>query len=179
MKVKKYIQFIKESSEYSLGCVMIELDINNWVDICSHIDRNDVYYDENDPTYGIQDNPHLTLFYGFHKQVTTEEVFSIIESYVGNEPIKIEVSGIDIFENENFDVVKLNVVKTDLLQKLNTALSNLPNSNEFRDYKPHITIAYVKNGTGRKYINPEYKNNFESNSLCYSKPNGEKIYFEI
>lgn len=179
MKIKKYIQFIKESSEYSLGCVMIELDINNWSDICSYIEPNDVYYDENDPTYGIQDNPHLTLFYGFHKQVTIEEVSDIIEDYVGSDPLKIEVSGIDIFENKDFDVVKLNVVKTDLLQKLNGALSKLPNSNEFPDYQPHITIAYVKNGTGRKYIKPDYKNNFESNSLCYSKPNGEKIYFEI
>ena len=186
MKIKRYIRFIKESSDYSLGCIMIELDIDNWLDICSYIEPKDIYHDVNDPTYGIQNNPHLTLFYGFHKEVTTEQISNIIDDIVydwrnkgledfdyddvsdritiedaTDKPIQIEVNGIDVFENEKFDVVKLNVVKTDLLQNLNDALSKLPNSNEFPDYKPHITIAYVKNGTGSKYIKPDYKNNFE------------------
>jgi 2'-5' RNA ligase len=26
----------------------------------------------------------------------------------------------------------------------------MPNSNKFKDFTPHITIAYVKKGTGKK-----------------------------
>ena len=204
MKIKKYIQFLKESSDYSLGCVMIEVDVKNWKEICSYIQPEDVYYDPQDPTYGIQENPHVTLFYGFHKEVTTEQVSDIIDDvmyewrnqgledfdyndvsdriaieHASDKPIEIEIDGIDIFENEKFDVVKFNVVKTDILQKLFDALSKLPNSNEYPDYKPHMTIAYVKSGTGKKYVKPVYKHKFESNTLCYSKPNGEKVYIEI
>lgn len=29
MKVKKYIQFVKESTGYKLGCVMVEVPVTN------------------------------------------------------------------------------------------------------------------------------------------------------
>jgi 2'-5' RNA ligase len=47
------------------------------------------------------------------------------------------------FENKDFDVVKFNVKKSYILQELHE-LSTMPNSNKFKDFTPHITIAYVK-----------------------------------
>jgi 2'-5' RNA ligase len=177
MKVKKYIQFVKESTGYKLGCVMVEVPVSNWNEITSIIDKNDLYEVEGE-NYGIQDNPHLTLLYGLKPNITKEQVEQVLEKSVDGEKIEIEIENIGLFENDNFDVVKFNVKKTEQLQKLFDSLSELPNENTFPDYNPHMTICYTKKGMGQKYIR-KYIHKLSSNDICYSMANGEKIYFEI
>lgn len=178
-KLKNYIQFIKESSgQHKWGCVMLEFQVSNWNEVISEIDPEDVYEEPGDTTHGIEDTPHLTLLYGLHPEVTEEQVQQILDNF--SEELNIEIEGIDIFENPKFDVVKFNVKKDEKLQYLHDELSKLPNSDEYPDYKPHITIAYVKVGTGKKYVNPDYKYKVQNVSkVCYSKPSGQKTYFEI
>ena len=177
MRVKKYIQFIKESTSYDYGCVMVEVPVTNWNEITSIINKDDLYEVEGE-NYGIQDNPHLTLLYGLKPNITKEQVEQVLEKSVDGEKIEIEIENIGLFENDNFDVVKFNVKKTEQLQKLFDSLSELPNENTFPDYNPHMTIAYVKKGLGKKYTKP-YSHKVSSNDICYSMANGEKIYFEI
>jgi hypothetical protein len=164
MKIKNYIQFIKESiNGHKYGCVMVEVPVSNWDEITSSIDKEDIYESNEGDPKGIQKNPHLTLLYGLHDDVTEDEV-----------------NGIDIFENDKFDVVKFNVNPQGSLQYLFDELSKFPNSNQFSDYKPHITLCYTKKGTGKKYIRDDYRykvNNVKK--ICYSLPNGKKFYFDI
>lgn len=176
MIIKNYLQFIKESSGYKFGCVMIEVPVSNWDEITNSIDAEDIYTGGDD-SHGIQENPHVTILYGLHPEVTPEEVKSIFENYKGD--IQIKIDGIGIFENKDFDVVKFNVKPDGALQELHDRLSKLPNSDEFPNYTPHITIAYVKKGTGKKYLKPEYKYEVKSvENITYSMPNGEKIHFK-
>lgn len=172
--IKKYLQFIKESKKNRLGCVMLEVPVNNWSEITSIIDKKDVYKKSG---FGIEDNPHLTLFYGLHKEVSDEKVKKVLDN---KKDFNIEIQGIDIFENDEFDVVKFNVKKTKELQNIFNEFSNLPNSNEYPDYQPHITIAYVKKGKGKKYTNKNYKHKVKNASnIIYSKPNGSKLKFKL
>jgi 2'-5' RNA ligase len=92
-----------------------------------------------------------------------------------------EVYGLVSAENnKNFDVVKFNVVPSFTLQNLNSKLSEFPNSNEYPEYKPHITIAYVKKGSGKKYEDLEYRHSVENvDEVCYSVPGGSREYFKI
>ncbi len=179
MKLKKYKQFIKESiNGHKYGCVMIDVPVSNWEEITSWIDPEDIYEEDGDSTYGIQKRPHLTLLYGLHKEVSIEEVKSVFDSFDGD--IDIEVNGVDIFENSKFDVVKFNVEPKGSLQYLFDKLSELPNSNEYPDYKPHLTIAYVKKGTGKKYIKPDYKYTVKNiNKITYSDAIGKEYKFDI
>jgi 2'-5' RNA ligase len=177
MRVKKYIQFVKESTGYKLGCVMIEVPVSNWNEITSIIYKDDLYEVEGEK-YGIQTNPHLTLLYGLKPNITKEQIEQVLEKSVDGEKIEIEIENIGLFENENFDVVKFNIKKTEQLQKLFDYLSQLPNENTFPDYNPHMTIAYVKKGLGEKY-KKKYSHKVSSNEICYSMANGEKVYFEI
>ena len=178
MRIKRYIQFINESSDYQYGCVMIEIPVNNWSEITSIINTNDIYEKVDDNTYGIQKNPHLTLLYGLHDTVTPEMVKSVLDQFKGD--INIEVDGIDIFENDEFDVVKFNVKADGALQHLHDELSKLPNSNQYPQYKPHITICYTKKGTGKKYIREDYKYKIKDiDKITYSMPNGEVIKIPI
>lgn len=177
MKVKKYIQFIKESASYDYGCVMVEVPVSNWNEITSIINKDDLYEVEGE-NYGIQDNPHLTLLYGLKSNITKEQVEQVLQKAIDGDKIIIEIENIGLFENDNFDVVKFNIKKTEQLQKLFDSLSELPNENTFPDYNPHMTIAYVKKGLGKKYTKT-YSHKVSSNDICYSMANGEKIYFEI
>lgn len=179
----KYLKSYKlfEEKTYEFGCVMIDVPVKNWNEITSFINTDDIYTVSDNDTYGLQVRPHLTLLYGTHKEVTSDQVSDIIKDVMfdwRNKPIEIEINGIDIFENENFDVVKFNVVKNDILQNLFDELSKLPNSNKFFDYRPHITICYTKKGMGKKYIR-KYSHKLSSNKICYSMTNGDKIYFKI
>ena len=176
MIIKSYIQFIKESSGYEYGCVMVEVPVSNWNEITSYIDPEDVYTGDDD-THGIQDNPHVTILYGLHDGVTEEQVKSVFEGFT--ESINIEVDGIGIFENKDYDVVKFNVNPDGALQELHNRLSEFPNSNSFPDYKPHITIAYVNKGTGKKYLKPDYKYTVKNvDKITYSMADGTETEFE-
>lgn len=39
---------------------------------------------------------------------------------------------------------------------INKKLKELDYKNDYPDYTPHITLAYVKSGEGEKYITNEY-----------------------
>ena len=178
MKIKNYKQFIIEKiNGYDYGCVMIDVPVKNWNEIISWIDKEDLYEVEGE-NYDIQERPHLTLLYGLHKEVTPDMVKSIFDNFEGD--IEVEVNGIDIFENEKFDVVKFNIKLTESLKWLNSKLSELPNSNEYPDYKPHITIGYVKKGMGKKYVKSDYKYVVKNiNEVTYYMSNGEEFKFSL
>jgi len=177
MIIKNYLQFIKESSGYEYGCVMIEVPVSNWDELTNSIDPKDVYTGGDD-SHGIQEYPHLTLLYGLEKDVTEDQVKSILDKFNGE--LHIDIDGINLFENEQFDVLKFNVVSDSGLQELHDELSKLPNNDKFPTYKPHITIAYLNKGEGKKYVNPNYKYSVKNiNKIVYSRPNSEKVIFEI
>jgi 2'-5' RNA ligase len=179
MIIKKYKLFMESKNRtYDYGCVMVYLDISNWERIISNIDENDLYKPE-DEHYGRETEPHLTLLYGLHKEVTKEEISTIFKDTKSTD-FKIQIDGISIFENDEFDVVKMDIKLNDKLTHYNSELSKLPNSNSYKDYKPHITMAYVKKGLGKKYIDPDYKYTFKDVSkIVFSQANGEKININL
>lgn len=56
MKIKSYIEFIKESSgKHEFGCAMLKIPFRDWNEITSQINKEDVY-----------DQMELTLLKIFH-----------------------------------------------------------------------------------------------------------------
>lgn len=177
MRIKKYMEYIKESSGYQFGCVMLQVPFDNWKEITSMISPEDVY-DPGDDKHGITEDPHLTLLYGLDPSIKEEDVRYILSGF--KKPIDLEILGIDTFDNEEFDVVKFNVSVSPELQSIHDKLSTLPNSDKYPIYKPHITISYVKKGTGQKYSNPDYKLKVNGlNKICFSHPTDGKSYFNL
>lgn len=178
--ITKYKDFISEGkhSKHEHGCVMLDLDIPNWSEITRLIHPDDLYHKKGDETYGIQKDPHITVLYGLHSDVEDSKVIDIINKWK-HQDLGIEVNGLEAFQNQDFDVVKFGVTPTQNLQDFNKDLSKLPNSNEFPDYNPHVTVGYVLPGLSNKYINQNQKLDYKIKSIRYSKPDGQDLIYNL
>jgi 2'-5' RNA ligase len=133
---------------YDYGGVMASGWPEGWESVLSAIDRHDVYSGE-DGTHGIETNPHVTVLYGLHEEVHEDLVCRMCQGVSG--PLEVSVEGVSLFEKDDYDVLKLDV-DSSLLRKMNRAFRGLPHTNKHGEYKPHMTVAYLKSGHGSKYV---------------------------
>ncbi len=110
-----------------------------------------LYTEPNDDSYGRETEPHITVKYGL-KTNDPADVAPIISNH---SPIKAKMGKVSLFEGEKYDVVKVEVESAEL-KNLNKKIADeadiaLPEGESF-EYTPHVTIAYVKPGEGKKYI---------------------------
>jgi len=175
---KTLLKESKQDTDYKLGCLMVQLDgLKKWNELAKIIKIEDIY---DKPGYGLEDEPHTTALYGFDKDVDVQDVKDIVSKFLKNkDTVKLKVKGLSIFENKKYDVLKFDVESSDLT-KLNAALKKLPNKSDFPNYHPHITVGYLKPGTGKKYVK-KFKNtiNLESNNFKYSYPPKNVEFFTI
>lgn len=143
----------EQKDEKTYGCVMLDAEMKDWEDNhISGIDPKDVYTKPYDDSYGLEDNPHVTVLYGIHEdEIDPEVIYDVIQNEMG--PVTVKVDEISTFENDDYDVVKYDVPVTDELKKYREKFEKrYPNTQTFPEYHPHITLAYVKPGAGKKYI---------------------------
>lgn len=133
------------------GCVMMETKIPDWDDYhTAGIDEEDVYIKPHDKSYGLETRPHVTVVFGIHEdEIDHETIANVIKSNM--KPLTVKVDEIDVFEGDEYDVVKYNVPITDELQSYRDLFLKFPNTQSFPEYHPHMTIAYVHPGKGKKY----------------------------
>jgi hypothetical protein len=140
---------IEREGTHKYSCVLAILpDAKKFVTwVNKFIDKDDIYTAEDDE-YGIETEPHVTVFFGLH----TDDADEVKEVIDGQEPIKLSLGKTSIFESEKYDVVKFTVESKDLV-KLNKKLGDeLENTTNHPVYYPHCTISYVKKGCGKKYV---------------------------
>lgn len=122
---------------------------------------------------GRETDPHVTALYGLHDA----EPDTARKIVAGHSPIKGRLGFVSIFRNDDADVAKLDVHSPGL-HALNAGLKSLPNSNSHPDYKPHVTLAYLKPGHGAKFAGKAIPGltgkQFEANSVVFSSRNGKR-----
>lgn len=159
-----------EKVEY--GALMLFLDLPKWEEILININKDDIY--EVDGEFGLETEPHITILYGFHNNVNADKVFDKYKENFNLKPIKIKTTKISIFETDEYDVVKIDV-ESKILSEMNSVMRELPSTVTFPKYHPHITIAYVKKGSGKKYVKSfEKKYEIVGNELIYSTKKEKK-----
>ena len=119
------------------GCVMLSLDPAYVPEV--QIDQADLSFME-DGSGGREQYPHVTLLYGIDKNLPVDLVKEKI-SYSGED---VTVDRMDLFENEDADVLIFRMKPDGFLGESNASLKTLPNRNDHPDYIPHMTIAYLK-----------------------------------
>jgi 2'-5' RNA ligase len=141
----------KEEEDPKYGCIMMDADIKNWKEYhIAGIDEDDVYLKPYDDSYGLEENPHVTILYGVHEEeVDPQKMADMIEYYM--KPVTVTIKEIDIFPGKEYDVVKYNIPLTGKLQGYRDIFLQIPNTQDFPKFEPHMTICYVKSGSGKKY----------------------------
>ena len=165
------------TQEYSYGCAMLYFDFPEMANIHGIIKKEDIYTENEDKSFGLEDEPHCTLLYGLHKEITKNEITPIIENFsYGN----CELQNASLFENEKYDVLKFDVSGKNLAET-NEKLKELPYTSDFPDFHPHMTIAYLKPGMGKKYVNrlENVKYAVAPKNIIFSPANGEKTEISI
>ena len=95
--------------------------------------------------------PHVTVKYGLH----TADVEKVRDVLKDEPPVTVTLGKTSLFQNDEHDVLKVDVDSPDLHRLNATIAKALKTTDTFPDYRPHVTIAYLKPGKGKDYLGDE------------------------
>ena len=170
----------KEEKPQSFGWVSVKVPGNiskKMIKFCKDISKNELYTETGSSKYGIETDHHITVKYGIHSKNANE-----IKKILNNENSgEITLNKITMFDNDDYDVLKIDVKSNDLT-RLNKKISNNTKiTDSFPTYNPHITLAYLKKDYGKKYINNDLFNNmsFEFNKVIFEDSDDKKTIIKL
>lgn len=163
-----------ERLEYA--CLMMGAAIPDWNKKISIVKEEDLYKEGDD--FGYEKEPHVTIVYGLHDdEIFLRDFLRYVEDLF---PIEVTITTIGVFDKGNdYDVVKYDVPLTEDLLDYRKFFMSWPNTQTFPDYHPHMTIAYVKKGEGKKYAQKVKPFKVLFNTAIYSTPTEEKQIFDL
>ena len=97
---------------------------------------------------GREEEPHVTIKWGIHG----DDPAGAKQALEGKGSAKVKLGDLSLFSSDEHDVLKIDVESPDL-HSLNAAVNrSCPHTDTFPDYRPHVTVAYLKPGMGKKYV---------------------------
>ncbi len=137
-----------------------------------NIPDEDLFIDpENPKDNGRENQIHTTVSYGIDPSTDPGDIqFAIFQQ---RRPVQVKLGAISKFDKDDCDVIKIDVISHDMERMHREIEENLETpGNTFPDYRPHITIAYVKKGSADKLIgqDPFAGREFELTKFDYGYP---------
>jgi hypothetical protein len=178
MKFKQLYDFISEGSAVrTYACLMLDLSflLEQIKKVQEEICPCEVY--DLEPGHGIETEPHITCLYGLHIQQA-----KLLTDKINLRPMTFKIKNISLFENDKFDVLKLGIESKDLHELNKEVCNNFEYTNNYPNYKPHCTIAYLLPGTGRYYTKIKSEllgKEFTSNRFIFSNKYSDKVYITV
>jgi hypothetical protein len=138
----------ENNQSYPYSCAMLYFVGDDIRNLHNQINHEDLYIDGNG--FGIESEPHCTLLYGIHdSEVTPNQVQDVLNNRTYN---VCKAYNLSLFENPKYDVLKYDM-EGDNLHETNQDLKQFPFTSDYPDYHPHMTVAYLKPGKGKEYVN--------------------------
>ena len=127
-----------------LGCIMLDVEP---IDLGDALDPDWLYYSPTMPyCQGQPSEAHVTLLYGLLRP-GPEMRAEVDEVLAGWKPTDVRTKTIHVFPSVNgepYSCIVLKLAPTRDLMEAHARLSLLPHIDTFWDYRPHVTLAYVK-----------------------------------
>ena len=142
----------------ALGCVMLDVEPIDGLDRL--IAPHDLYESTDPAKHWIRglvaaDGAHLTLLYGLLQSAQTwrEHVDSVLDGWEPG-PVRIESWGMfeSTFEDEPYACIIGHVERTPAIVDAHSRLSYLPHIDTHPEYKPHVTVAYVRRDAAQRVL---------------------------
>jgi 2'-5' RNA ligase len=142
-----------------------------------NIKEEDLYTEEGEWKYGIEDEHHVTVKYGLH----TKNEEDVIDTIGGEKGGEVKLSKTSMFENDDYDVLKVTVVSKDLKRLHDIISENLECTDTHPEYIPHLTLAYLKTGKGKDYINDDFLEGtkFEFDEVMFEDSEDKKTIISL
>ena len=172
-RIKEVMGLNENKQTYPYSCAMLYFGGDDMKALHNQINLEDLYVEGDG--FGIETEPHCTLLYGLHDDVVTpEQVQEVLNNRTYN---TCKAHNLSLFENPKYDVLKYDV-EGDNLHETNEDLKQFPFTSDYPDYHPHMTVAYLKPGKGKEYVN-KLGNMFEEINMVpqhviYSRTDGTK-----
>lgn len=102
------------------------------------------------PDYGRENEVHVTICYGLPGNKVPDALRKIAAT---TRPFPVFLEKISIFDTDpDYDVVKIDV-DSPWLHDLNKRIREaIPHDTTFKEYRPHVTLAYVCKGAADKLV---------------------------
>lgn len=128
-----------------LGCIMLDIKP---VSILQHVSDGDmdlVQAEEGDHAMGAvaETEAHVTLLYGLleNGNLWADKVDAVLAGWL---PGKVTVEEVGYFDTPDSYAIVAHIKKTTEIQEGHDRLTLLPHVNTFTEYKPHMTLAYIR-----------------------------------
>lgn len=126
-------------------------------------------------------NLHITILYGLKNE---KDYYELVKYFKNKPEVKFTISEISLFESDNkpYDVLKFTIISPDLVKYNSYVKENFDCNVTFPNYQPHLTIAYVNKGQGKKYLNLDsdlIDEVFRESDLQFSLLDGEKLKIKL
>jgi hypothetical protein len=133
-----------------------------------------LYTKPDDDSYGYDNEPHVTVKFGYAPDLNKQDLATILR---GIKPFNIVLHALTQFNNSEFDVVKFDA-ESPVLRELRARADKFPNKDKFPEYKPHMTLAYVRpNSFG--HIKEKLNISVPIKHFKYSGADGRKILIHL
>lgn len=133
--------------------LMIDYEMPSFIkDLQNKIPNNELYFgtdeEKKDNQYGFEKKSHVTLAPCLDSDV---DINKLKELLLPLKEYKCILNNISIFENDNYDVLKADVKCPNMHKTYNKIKENFELHSAYKEYHPHMTIAYMQKGMADKY----------------------------
>lgn len=133
--------------------LMIDYEMPSFIkDLQNKIPNNELYFgtdeEKKDNQYGFEKESHVTLAPCLDSDV---DINKLKELLLPLKEYKCILNNISIFENDNYDVLKADVKCPNMHKTYNKIKENFELHSAYKEYHPHMTIAYMQKGMADKY----------------------------
>lgn len=147
------------------GFLMIKYEKPEFIqELQNSIPYDELYTEEDNDDYGFEDETHVTLVPCLDRHLNVDDLKAHLDKL---DKYPIILSNISKFDNDKFDVLKCDVGSYNLLNTNSHIISNFPTFSEFKDYHPHLTIAYLKKGMADKYLQDSLPSSIVLKPKCF------------
>ena len=133
------------------GCLMLSVPMMKQVVSRMHDDLERILIGhgyKRDVDFEFDKYVHITVAFGIN--INTD--INLIKEIIKNRPSYFQITELSLFENNNFDIIKFDVMSSDLRILNHIIKSKMEVKSTYNEYHPHLTVAYAPKGMGVELI---------------------------